>query len=111
MPPLSIFVRQTPLQDPTSKSTRPMLLPQLASTPHPRITPTRLPHHRSHLLSPPWHMSVFDAELYAASCALQYAASLSPPPRVVSLAVDNQAVLCTIARPGYSYQASLLRDI
>ena len=65
----------------------------------------------SHLLSLPWHMSVFDAELYAASCALQYAASLSPPPRVVSLAVDSQAVLCTIARPGYSYQASLLRDI
>ena len=35
----------------------------------------------------------------------------SPPPRAVSLAVDNQAVLCTIARPDYSCQASLLRDI
>ena len=56
-------------------------------------------------------MSVFDAELYAASCALKYAASLSPPPRVVSLAVDNQATLCDISRPGYAYQASLLRDI
>ena len=36
---------------------------------------------------------------------------LSPPPKVVSLGVDNQATLCTITRPGYSYQASLLRDI
>ena len=56
-------------------------------------------------------MSVFDAELYAASCALQYAAPLSPPPKVVGLGVDNQAIMCAISRPGYSYQASLLRDI
>ena len=34
----------------------------------------------SHHPSLPWHMSVFDAELCAASCTLQYAASLSPPP-------------------------------
>ena len=66
---------------------------------------------RSHLLSLPWHMSVFDAELYATSCALQYAASLSPPPKVVSLSVDNQAIIYSISRPGYSYQAPLLRDI
>ena len=30
----------------------------------------------SHLLPQPSYMSVFDAELYAASCALQYAAGL-----------------------------------
>ena len=65
-----------------------------------------------HLLSLPWHMSVFDAELYAASCALQYAASLSPPPKAVTLAADNQAIMMyTISRPGYSYQAPLFRDI
>ena len=56
-------------------------------------------------------MSVFGAELYAASCALQYAASLSPPPKVVSLAVDNQATIHAISRPGYSHRASTLRDI
>ena len=56
-------------------------------------------------------MSVFDTELYAASCALQYAASLSPSPKAVSLAVDNQKIMYTISRPGYSYQAPLLRDI
>ena len=92
-PRLVMFQAQTPLQG--STSTRP--------------TPT--PHHPyssnsitgSHLLSLPWHMSVFDAELYAASFALQYAASLSPPPGVVSLAVDNQVVLCTISRPGYHW--------
>ena len=78
----------------------------------PRPTPTHFYSIAgSRLLSLPWHMSVFDAELYAASCALQYAASLSPPPRVVSLAVDNQAILCATSRPGYSYQASLPRDI
>ena len=38
----------------------------------------------SHLLSLPWHMSVFDAELYSASCALQYAASLSPRPGLLA---------------------------
>ena len=65
----------------------------------------------SHLLSLPWYMSVFDAELFAASCTLQYAATLSPPPKVVSLGVDNQAASCAISRPGYSYRASLLRDI
>ena len=54
-------------------------------------------------VSHPWHMSVFDAELFAASCALQYAAALSPPPKVVSLGVDNQAALYAISRPGYSY--------
>lgn len=47
----------------------------------------------------PWYMSVFDAELYAASCAPQYAASLSLL-KVVSLGVDNQA-MCAISRPGY----------
>ena len=57
----------------------------------------------SHLLSLPWHMSVFDAELFAASCALQYAAALSPPPKVFSLGVDNQAALYATSRPGYSY--------
>ena len=56
-------------------------------------------------------MSVSNAELYAASCALRYAASLSPPPRVISLAVDNQAIMRTISRTGYSYQAPLLHDI
>ena len=65
----------------------------------------------SHLLSLTWHISIFDAELYAASCALQYAASLSPPPKVVSLSVDNQATIHAISRPGYSYQAPLLHDI
>ena len=98
--------------DPTTRSpTRPTLPLRLAMTPRP--TPTRL-HNSitgSHLLSLPWHMFVFDAELYVASCALQYAASLSPPPRVVSLAVDNQAAICAISRPGYSYQASPLHDI
>ena len=34
-----------------------------------------------------------------------------PPPKVVSLAVDNQATMWAISRPGYSYQASLIRDI
>ena len=56
-------------------------------------------------------MSVFDAELYATSYALQYAASLSQPPKAVSLAVDNQVIMYTISCPGYSYQAPLLRDI
>ena len=56
-------------------------------------------------------MSIFDAELYAASCALQYAASLSPPPEVVNLSVNSQATLNAISRPGYTYKAPLLRDI
>ena len=56
-------------------------------------------------------MSVFDAELYAASCAFRYAASLSPSPEVVSLSVDNQATTCSISRPGYPHQTHLLRDI
>ena len=34
---------------------------------------------KSHLLPLPGYMSVLDAELYAASCALQYAASCIPP--------------------------------
>ena len=63
------------------------------------------------LLSLPWHMSVFVAELHAASCALQYAASLSLPPKAVSLAVDNQAITYTPSRPSYSHQDPLLRDI
>ena len=29
---------------------------------------------------------------------------LSPLPKVVSLSVDNQATICSISRPGYSYQ-------
>ena len=60
------------LPDSTTRSH--LLLPDSESTYLPNsIT-------RSHLLFLPWHMSVFDAELYAASCALQYAASLFPPP-------------------------------
>ena len=55
----------------------------------------------SHLLPLPEYMSVFDAELYAASCALQYAANLpanlSPGSRVVSLSIDSQAALSTIS--------------
>lgn len=35
---------------------------------------------KPHLLPLPWYMYVFGAELYAASCALQYAASLSYGP-------------------------------
>ena len=65
----------------------------------------------SHLLPLPEYMSVFDAELYAASCALQYAANLSPDPKVVSLSIDSQAALSTISQPGYSYSAPLLHDI
>ena len=65
----------------------------------------------SHLLPLPRHMSVFNVELYAASCALQYAASLSPPPKVISFSVDNQATVNAVPRPGYSYQATLLNDI
>ena len=60
-------------------------------------------------------MSVFDAELYAVSCALQYAANLSANlssgSKVVSLSIDNQAALTTISRLGYSYLAPLLHDI
>ena len=56
-------------------------------------------------------MSVFDAELYAASCALQYAATLNSHPKVVSLSIDNQATISAISRPGYSYLAHLLHDI
>ena len=64
-----------------------------------------------HLLPLPEYMSIFDAELYAASCALQYAANLSSGPKVVSLSIDSQAALSTISRPGYSYSAPLLHDI
>ena len=35
----------------------------------------------------------------------------SPPPKVVSLCVDNQATIHSISRPGYSYQVPLLHDI
>ena len=67
----------------------------------------------SHLLPLPSYMSVFDAELYAASYVLQYAASCVPrhsaesPPRpqttgritAISLSIDNQATISTISRP------------
>ena len=68
---------------------------------------------KSHLLPLPWYMSVFDAELYAASCALQYAASLDSHwySKVVSLSIDNQATISAISRPGYSYLAHPLHDI
>ena len=67
-------------------------------------------------------MSVFGAELYAASCALQYAASLckappdlapdlAPHSKVVSLSIDNQATISTVPHPDYPYLAPLLRDI
>ena len=64
-------------------------------------------------------MSVFDSELYAASCALQYAAGRCTPQsitglphsRAVSLSIDSQAAMSSISRPGYSYQAPLLHDI
>ena len=66
-------------------------------------------------------MSVLDAELYVASCALQYAANISPRrqyaanlsihSRVVSLGAYNQATIKTVSRPGYSYQVPLLRNI
>ena len=74
----------------------------------------------SHLLPLPSYMSVFDAELYAASCALQYAANCVPrhdteppshPQSMISLSIDNQATISTISRPGYSYLAPLLHDI
>lgn len=73
---------------------------------------------KPHLLPLPWYMSAFGAELYAASCALQHATSLSygptyvlpsPTPRpsphskAVSLSIDNQATISTISCPGYSY--------
>ena len=35
----------------------------------------------------------------------------SPPLKAVSLTADNQAIMYTISRPGYSYQALLLHDI
>lgn len=56
-------------------------------------------------------MAVFDEELYAVSCALQYDASLSPPPKVVGLSIDSLGVKSAISRPGYPYQAPLLHDI
>ena len=56
-------------------------------------------------------MPVFDAELYAASCALQYAVSLLFAPKAASPSVDNQAAICSILRPGCFRQAPLLRDI
>ena len=66
---------------------------------------------KSHLLPLPWYMSVFDAELYAASCALQYAATLNSHSKVVSLSIDNQATISASSRLGYSYLAHLLHDI
>ena len=65
----------------------------------------------SHLLPLPEYMSVFDAERYAASCALRYDANIPPGSIVVSLSIDSQAALTTISRPGYFYLASLLHDI
>ena len=56
-------------------------------------------------------MSVFDAELYAASCALQYVASPPPGLKAASLSIDNQAIANAISRPGYSCQAPILSDI
>ena len=56
-------------------------------------------------------MTVFDAELYAASCAPQYAATLNSHSKVVSLSIDNQATITAIPRPGYSCLAHLLHDI
>lgn len=44
------------------------------------------------------HTPAFDAELYAASCALQYAANLPTHSKVVSLGIDNQATINTISR-------------
>ena len=35
------------------------------------------------------HTPAFDAELYAANCALQYAANLPIHSKVVSLGIDN----------------------
>ena len=64
--------------DPTSRSHLQTNPPDSTTTPPP-YPPNSIT--RSHLLSLPWHMSVFNTELYAASCALQYAAPLSPPPR------------------------------
>ena len=60
------------------------------------------------LLPIPEYMFVFDAELYATSCTLQYATDPSPtgtPPgsKVVSLDIDNQAAISTASRPGCSY--------
>lgn len=56
-------------------------------------------------------MSVFDAKLYAASCAPQYTARLSSHSRVVSLVIDNEAAKDAITRPGYAHRASLLRSM
>ena len=64
-----------------------------------------------HVLPLPSYMSIFDAELYAASCALQYTANCMPPIATISLSIDNQATISTISRPGYSYLAPLLHDI
>ena len=65
----------------------------------------------SHILPLPGYISVFDVVLYASSCALQYAANLSPSSKIVSLSIDRQAAFTTISRPGYSYLAPLLHDI
>ena len=48
---------------------------------------------------------------YAANCAPQHTANLPPHSRVVSLSIDNQAIISTICRPGYSRLAPLLHDI
>ena len=101
---------------PCDPTTRPHLHPPDASAtqagsdsaPHPYLSSSIT---GPHLICLPWHILVLDAELYAARCALQYAVSLSPPPKVISLAVGNQAIVYTISHPGYSYQAPLLRDI
>ena len=73
----------------------------------------------SHLLPLPEYISILDAELHAASCALQYAARLSanlsanlptnlpPGSKVVGLSIDSQAALATVSRPGYSYLVPL----
>ena len=100
---------------PPDPTTKPRLHPPDATTqagndtaPHP-YPPNSIT--EPYLLSLPWHMSAFDVGLYAACCALQYAASLYPLPRIISLAFDNQAIMYATSRPRYSYQAPHLRDI
>ena len=51
---------------------------------------------KSYPLPLPWYISVSDAGLYAASCALQYAASLSTHSKVVSLSIDNQSTMSSV---------------
>ena len=70
-----------------------------------RPTPPIRIHRQIPSLTLPWYMSVFDAELYAASCAPQHRKS---PPSLQSCQPehDNQATISTISRPGHSHLAS-----